>query len=92
AQISAVLDPLSARAARALAPHRARLAGKSAFFFPDSQLEIPLARFLANELGMRLIEVGAPYIHQRLLAADLAALPADCALAEGGDVERQLDR
>lgn len=92
AQISAVLDPLSARAARALAPHRARLAGKSAFFFPDRQLEIPLARFLANELGMRLIEVGAPYIHQRLLAADLAALPADCALAEGGDVERQLDR
>ena len=29
------------------------LAGKRIFFFPDSQLEVPLARFLARELGMR---------------------------------------
>jgi light-independent protochlorophyllide reductase subunit N len=30
----------------------AQLAGKRIFFFPDSQLEIPLARFLSRELGM----------------------------------------
>ena len=41
-----------ARAETALAaPPRAALAGKRIFFFPDSQLEIPLARFLPRELG-----------------------------------------
>ena len=34
------------RAAAALATHKEQLAGKRVFFFPDSQLEIPLARFL----------------------------------------------
>jgi len=48
------------RACRALARHREELAGKSVFFFPDSQLEIPLARFLAREMDMRLVEVGTP--------------------------------
>ena len=38
------------RAARSRAT-AAQLAGKRVFFFPDSQLEIPLARFLARELG-----------------------------------------
>jgi light-independent protochlorophyllide reductase subunit B len=33
------------RAGRAIARYRAELAGKRIFFFPDSQLEIPLARF-----------------------------------------------
>ena len=42
------------RARRALARYRSELAGKRIFFFPDSQLEIPLARFLARELGMEL--------------------------------------
>ena len=59
---------------------------------PDSQLEVPLARFLANELGMRLIEVGTPYLHRTHLAQELAALPAGVMLSEGQDVDRQLDR
>jgi light-independent protochlorophyllide reductase subunit N len=80
------------RATRALARHRERLAGKRVFFFPDSQLEIPLARFLARELGMIPVEVGTPFLHARHHAADLALLPEGTRLAEGQDVERQLDR
>ena len=92
AHFDSVVAPGRERAARALERHRAVLAGKSIFFFPDSQLEIPLARFLANELGMLPIEVGTPYIHQRHLAHELAALPAGTQLSEGQDVDRQLDR
>ena len=80
------------RAARALARHREQLAGKSIFFFPDSQLEIPLARFLHREMGMDLVEVGTPYLHRQHLAEELAMLPAGTALSEGQDVDRQLDR
>ncbi|MFX5743247.1 hypothetical protein ABTE37_20110, partial [Acinetobacter baumannii] len=68
------------------------LAGKRVFFFPDSQLEVPLARFLARELGMLLTEVGSPYLHRQHLAEELAWLPAGTRLSEGQDVERQLDR
>jgi len=80
------------RARRALAPYRESLAGKRVFFFPDSQLEVPLARFLARELGMTLSEVGTPYLHRSHLAEELALLPARTALSEGQDVDRQLDR
>jgi light-independent protochlorophyllide reductase subunit N len=80
------------RATRALARHRLQLAGKRVFFFPDSQLEIPLARFLARELQVELVEVGTPYLHRQQLAAELALLPAGTALSEGQHVERQLDR
>jgi light-independent protochlorophyllide reductase subunit N len=68
------------------------LAGRSVFFFPDSQLEIPIARFLARECGMRPIEVGTPYLHRTHLAPDLALLPAGPVLSEGQHVERQIDR
>ena len=81
-----------ARAARALAAHRAVLAGKRVFLFPDSQIEIPLARMLARELDMRLVEVGTPYLHRGHLGPELALLPGGTRLAEGQDVERQLDR
>jgi light-independent protochlorophyllide reductase subunit N len=81
-----------ARAAKALERHKERLSGKRIFFFPDSQLEIPLARFLARELGMTLIEVGTPYLHRQHLEQELAWLPAGVQLSEGQDVERQLDR
>ena len=81
-----------ARARRALEPFRADLSGRSVFFFPDSQLEIPLARMLSRELGMDLSEVGTPYLHRQHLAEELALLPADVALSEGQDVDRQLDR
>jgi len=81
-----------ARAAKALERHKERLSGKRIFFFPDSQLEIPLARFLARELGMKLIEVGTPYLHRQHLEQELAWLPVGVQLSEGQDVERQLDR
>lgn len=81
-----------ARARLALEKHRFRLSGRSVFFFPDSQLEVPLARFLARELGMRPLEVGSPYLNQQLMAAELGLLPAEAKLSEGQDVDRQLDR
>jgi light-independent protochlorophyllide reductase subunit N len=80
------------RAEAALARQRAALQGKSIFFFPDSQLEPPLARFLSRELGMRLTEVGTPYLHREHLAEELALLPAEARLSEGQHVENQLDR
>ncbi|MEL7489178.1 MAG: ferredoxin:protochlorophyllide reductase (ATP-dependent) subunit N [Pseudomonadota bacterium] len=81
-----------ARAQKALERHREALAGKSVFFFPDSQLEVPIARFLASELNMSLIEVGTPYLHRDHLAEELAQLPANLQLSEGQDVDLQLDR
>ncbi len=80
------------RATLALAPHRKLLQGKRIFFFPDSQLEIPLARFLAQELGMEPVEVGTPYLHRQHLAQEIGQLPPGTVLSEGQDVERQLDR
>ena len=81
-----------ARASAALARQRERMQGKRLFFFPDSQLEIPLARYVSEELGMRLIEVGTPYLHRAHLSEDLARLPSGTLISEGQDVERQLDR
>ncbi len=80
------------RARRALAAHRERLQGKRIFFFPDSQLEIPLARMLHRELGMEPLEVGTPYLHRDHLAEELEWLPDSVQLSEGQDVEKQLDR
>lgn len=81
-----------ARARKAVAAHAETLSGKSLFLFPDSQLEIPLARFLARECGMRPLEVGTPYLHRGLAAPDLALLPEGPVLSEGQDVDLQLDR
>ncbi|MDE2306517.1 MAG: ferredoxin:protochlorophyllide reductase (ATP-dependent) subunit N [Gammaproteobacteria bacterium] len=80
------------RACLALERHRERLAGKRIFFFPDSQLEIPIARFLAEELDAKLCEVGTPYLHRALMAAELALLPPETTLIEGQHVDRQLER
>jgi light-independent protochlorophyllide reductase subunit N len=80
------------RAERALARYRGELAGKRVFLFPDSQLEVPLARFLSRELSMHLVEVGTPYLHRQHLAAELALLPRDTVLVEGQHVENQIDR
>ena len=87
-----VTQPLAERARRAMARYRTQLAGRSVFFMPDSQLEIPLARLLHRELGMTLIEVGTPYLDRQLAAAELPLLPDDVQLSEGQDVDRQLDR
>lgn len=80
------------RALIATTAHREALQGKRIFFFPDSQLELPLARFVSEELGMRLVEVGTPYLHRAHLADELARLPSGTLLSEGQDVDRQLDR
>jgi light-independent protochlorophyllide reductase subunit N len=85
-------QPAYERARRTLLRYREQLAGKRVFFFPDSQLEIPLARFLAHEMGMELVEVGTPFLHRSHLAAELSALPADTVVVEGQHVENQLDR
>jgi light-independent protochlorophyllide reductase subunit N len=82
----------AARARLALGAYRDRLAGRRVFFFPDSQIEIPLARFLHRELGMEPLEIGTPYLHRAHLAAELPLLPDDAVLSEGQDVDRQLDR
>ena len=91
-RFEAVVGPGRARARKALERYRERLAGKRIFFFPDSQLEVPLARFLAQEVGMVPVEVGTPYLHRQHLAADLALLPAGTRLSEGQHVDNQLDR
>ena len=81
-----------ARAEKAVAAVAQTLSGKSVFFFPDSQLEIPLARFLVRECGMSAIEVGTPFLHRDLMEPELALLPAGPTLSEGQDVDRQLSR
>ncbi len=91
AKFDAVVAPGRERAARALARHRQILDGKRIFFFPDSQLEPSLARFLSQELGMIPVEVGTPYLNRDLVGCEIDALPG-VALSEGQDVERQLDR
>ena len=80
------------RARQAIQQAAAPLCDKSVFFFPDSQLEIPLARFLTRECGMTALEVGSPYIHDALHGADLDLLPAGPQISEGQDVDLQLDR
>jgi len=88
---AAVAGPMS-RAKTALSKAKLQLEGKSIFFFPDSQLEIPLARFLSREMGMTLLEVGTPYLHRQHMAMELAMLPEGTFLSEGQHVENQLDR
>lgn len=92
ARFDEVIAAPRARARQALSAQRFRLQGKRIFFFPDSQLEIPLARFLSRELGMEPIEVGTPYLNRQQMAVEIADLPEATMLSEGQDVERQLDR
>jgi len=92
ALFDAVTAAPRARAARAIAAHAATLAGRSVFFFPDSQMEIPLARFLTAECGMTAIEVGTPFLHRDVVGLDLALLAAGPIISEGQDVDLQLDR
>jgi light-independent protochlorophyllide reductase subunit N len=81
-----------ARARTAVAAVSETLREKSIFFFPDSQLEIPLARFLTRECGMRAIEIGAPFINRQIVGPDLDLIEAGPRISEGQDVDRQLDR
>lgn len=90
--LESAIAPAVKRATLGLERYRQVLAGRKAFLFPDSQLEIPLARFLARECGMELIEVGMPYIDRLLMDHEIALLPPGTPLSEGQDVEKQLDR
>jgi light-independent protochlorophyllide reductase subunit N len=92
ATFARVTEAPRARARKAIASVAEGLRGKSIFFFPDSQLEIPLARFLTRECGMEAVEVGAPYIHKQLVGPDLDLLAEGPVISEGQDVDRQLDR
>jgi light-independent protochlorophyllide reductase subunit N len=87
-----VLAPGRERARIALSKLRPQLEGKRISFLPDSQLEVPLARYLQNELGMELVEVGTPYLHRAHLARELQSFGPNVRLSEGQHVERQLDR
>jgi light-independent protochlorophyllide reductase subunit N len=91
-KVADVIRAPSERATRALARYREQLGGKRVFFFPDSQLEIPLARFLYQECGVELVEVGTPYLDRLLVEAELPMLPGTITLSEGQDVDVQLDR
>jgi len=92
AQFEAVTQVPRQRAEAALARQKVHLEGKKIFFFPDSQLEIPLARFLSRELGMQLAEIGTPYLHRKLMSEELALLPPGSQITEGQHVENQIDR
>lgn len=91
-RFTAITDAGRARARVAVGKYRAALAGKRIFFFPDSQLEPAMARFLCRELGCEIVEIGTPYLHRSLMAGEFALLPTNVAVSEGQDVDKQLDR
>ena len=92
ALFDAVIAAPRARAIHAIAAAAQTLSGKSIFFVPDSQLEIPLARFLTRECGMTAIEIGTPFLHRDLMAPELALLAEGPTISEGQDVDLQLAR
>jgi len=87
-----VTEAPRARAVKAVAQASAPLRDKTVFFFPDSQLEIPLARFLSNECGMTALEIGQPYVHRDVVGPDMALIEEGPVFSEGQDVDLQLDR
>ncbi len=89
---TSTVEPLIIRARKALEPFREKLSGKLLFLLPESQLEIPLARFLHQECGMKLIEVGTPYLNREMMNEELELLPEGTRIVEGQHVEKQLDR
>ena len=87
-----VLNPLVLRGKEALKPYKEKLNGKKLFLLPESQLEIPIARFLSRECGMKLIEIETPYINKEMIQHELDLLPEETLVVEGQHVEKQLDR
>ncbi len=90
--VNTTLEPLINRAEKAIRPYKDKLSGKKIFLLPESQLEIPLARFLQRECGMHLLEVGTPYLNKELMQSELALLPEKVRIMEGQHIENQLDR
>ncbi|MCR9085234.1 MAG: ferredoxin:protochlorophyllide reductase (ATP-dependent) subunit N [Rhodobacteraceae bacterium] len=92
ATFEAVTAAPRARARKAVAAAAETLRDRSVFFFPDSQLELSLARFLTRECGMTALEVGMPYLNRQVIGAELDLIAEGPVLSEGQDVDRQLDR
>jgi light-independent protochlorophyllide reductase subunit N len=92
ALVEKIIAPGRERARIALSKLRPQLEGKRITFLPDSQLEVPLARYLQDELGMELVEVGTPYLHRAHLARELDRFGPQVRISEGQHLERQLDR
>lgn len=91
-RVASVVQPLEERGRASVGRYRQWLGGRRVFFFPDSQLEVPLARFLARECGVELLEVGSPYLDRQSVEREISLLPETVRLSEGQDVDRQLDR
>ena len=70
---------------------RNRIRGKRIFFAGDTGMEIPLARFLADA-GAVVLEVGAPRLDRRFLAAELQALGPDVDVVVSPDYRGQMKR
>jgi light-independent protochlorophyllide reductase subunit N len=87
-----VLELPYQRAKRAVSVHRPKLEGKRIHFLPDSQLEIPMARFLSEECGLGVNEVGTPFHDQLVMRGELARLPKDVPMVEGQDLDPALAR
>src|SRR5918998_1029111 len=70
---------------------RNRIRGKRVFFAGDTGFEIPLARFLVDA-GAVVLEVGAPRLDRRFLAAELQALGPDVDVVVSPDYRGQTNR
>jgi light-independent protochlorophyllide reductase subunit N len=70
---------------------RNRIRGKRVFFAGDTGFEIPLARFLADA-GAVVLEVGAPRLDRRFLAAEMQALGPDVDVVVSPDYRGQANR
>jgi light-independent protochlorophyllide reductase subunit N len=70
---------------------RNRIRGKRVFFAGDTGLELPLARFLADA-GAVVLEVGAPRLDRRFMAAELQALGPDVDVVVSPDYRGQTKR
>ena len=89
---SRISEVLRARSAwEGLGVLRNRIRGKRIFFTGDTGLEIPLARFLADA-GAVVLEVGAPRLDRRFLAAELQALGPDVDVVVSPDYRGQTNR
>ncbi len=91
-RVEASLEAPKARAIKALNAYRDELAGRRFAMLPDSQLEIPLARFLSRECGMTPVEIGTPYFDAAVMEAEIPLLPANVSWIEGQDLDPALSR
>jgi len=91
-RVEVSLEAPKARAIKALSAYRDELAGRRFAMLPDSQLEIPLARFLSRECDMTPVEIGTPYFDATVMEAEIPLLPANVSWIEGQDLDPALSR